>query len=384
MIERATRRRKLVSAAALMLLAGCSVVPKGPGQRPAPPPGPSPDALPTDTQRHRIALLVPLTGSNAVIGQSIANAATMAVLDTNANNLRLTSYDTGTDAGAAAARAIADGNQLVLGPVLTEEVEQVARKTRPARLPIISFANDEGVARSDVFVMGSLPGQSVRRTVTYARSLGIRSFGALVPRGDYGQRASSALMAAAREGGGSVVAMEPYDRSNTSVISAARRLREKADMGAILIADSARIAMLAAPELKAQGNAKTRLLGTELWAGESALMKAPALKGALFASVPDGRFRQFSASYKARFGAPPHRVATLGYDAVLLTLRVAREWPVGRPFPVTRLLDHNGFLGLDGPFRFGANGIVERALEVREIRGGTVTIASPAPDRFAD
>ena len=100
--------------------------------------------------------------------------------------------------------------------------------------------------------------------------------------------------------------------------------------------------------------------------------------------MADTRFRQFSTSYRARFGTQPHRVATLGYDAVLLTMRVARDWPVGKPFPSARLLDRGGFLGLDGPFRFGRNGLVERALEVREIKAGTFTVASPAPARFVD
>ena len=55
--------------------------------------------LPTDTARHRVALLVPLSGENAAVGRSIANATTMALLDTNAENLRITTYDTATGAG---------------------------------------------------------------------------------------------------------------------------------------------------------------------------------------------------------------------------------------------------------------------------------------------
>jgi hypothetical protein len=69
---------------------------------------------------------------------------------------------------------------------------------------------------------------------------------------------------------------------------------------------------------------------------------------------------------------------------VLLTIRIARDWRVGTPFPVARLRDTGGFLGLDGPFRFAANGVIERALEVREVRAGGVTIVSPAPERFDD
>jgi hypothetical protein len=108
------------------------------------------------------------------------------------------------------------------------------------------------------------------------------------------------------------------------------------------------------------------------------------LRGAWFASVSDQRFGQFSKSYQSRFGAAPYRIATLGYDAVLLTLRVARDWTPGKTFPLRQLTDKGGFLGLDGPFRFGREGVVERALEVREVGAGTVTTVSSAPTRFDD
>ena len=66
-----------------MLAAGCQVIPKtdvATAPPPAPAPEPSATALPTDTGRHRIALLVPMTGTNAGVGQSIANATTLADL----------------------------------------------------------------------------------------------------------------------------------------------------------------------------------------------------------------------------------------------------------------------------------------------------------------
>ena len=72
----------------------------------------------------------------------------------------------------------------------------------------------------------------------------------------------------------------------------------------------------------------------------------------------------------------------MGYDAVLLTIRIARDWRIGAPFPEDRLRDKDGFAGIDGAFRFSRDGIAERALEVQEIRGGTTVTISPAPAGF--
>ena len=375
-------RRGWLASAGLVMVAGCAVVPKAPPVAPVPE-QPSATTLPVDQQRHRVALLVPLSGPNGAVGQSLANATTMALLDTSASNLRLTTYDTAAGPSVAATRAIADGNKLILGPLMGDEATAVAAVARPARVPIIAFSNDIGVASAGTFIMGSLPEQSIARTVRFARSRGVARFAALVPDGEYGQRAAAAFNAAVVESGGTVVATETYARGNTSVVSAARRLRTRGGFDAVLIGDSGRFAALAAPAFKG-GKTPVRLLGTELWSGDGAAIGGAALAGAWYAAVPDTRFLQFADSYQSRFGAKPYRIATLGYDAVLLTLRVAREWKPGALFPTARLGDRGGFLGLDGPFRFADNGLVERALEVNEVREGGVTAVSPAPARFQD
>lgn len=380
MIVQAGTRRTFLTLALASLLAGCKVIPGERPQRPAPP---LPDAstLPADAQRHRVALLVPLTGPNGSAGQSVANAAAMALLDTDAKTVRITNYDTAD--GAAAARAVADGNRLILGPLVSADLAAVSATASGARVPVIAFTGDAGAARGGVFVMGQMPEQSIARSVAHARLHGANRFAALVPVGDYGQRASAALTAAVQSSGGTLAAMESFDRSNTSIISAARRLSARGGYDAVLIAESGRNAVQAAPLLKPSGS-RARLIGTELWAGDSTVASSAALRGAWYAAVSDARFAQFAASYRSRFGSTPSRVATMGYDGVLLTIRIAREWKPGTPFPVARLNDRDGFLGLDGAFRFGADGVVQRAMEVRELHAGGRTVASAAPAAFRD
>lgn len=375
-------RRGLIAGGVIALLAGCTVVPKAPQVAP-PPEQPNAGTLPADQLRHRVALLVPLSGANGGVGQSLANATTMALLDTSATSLRITTYDTAMGAAAAASRAVADGNKLILGPLLGDEARIVTQVARSARVPIISFSNDISVASPGTFIMGSLPEQSIARTVRFSRAQGLSRFAMLVPDGEYGQRASAAFRTAVAESGGTLAGVENYARGNTSVVSAARRLRARGGFDAVLVADGGRIAALAAPAFKG-GKTPVRMLGTELWSGDGAALGGPALAGSWFSAVSDGRFRQFADSYQSRFGSKPYRIATLGYDAVLLTLRVAREWKPGTPFPTGRLGDRGGFLGLDGPFRFSERGVVERAFEVNEVRAGGVNVVSAAPGRFQD
>lgn len=391
-LARGFNRRNLVLAGAAALVAGCQVVPRTETVRAAPPPAPTPEpsatALPTDATRHRVALLVPMGGTTAQVGQSIANATTMALLDTaqrdsSTDNLRITTYDTSSGAAAAARQAIADGNKLILGPLLADNVSAVEAVAAPANVPAIAFSNDASVASSNTFIMGHTPEQSVIRSVEYARANGSANFAALFPEGDYGRKAFTALQNSLNDFGGSLVGAESYARGNTSIVSAAQRLRTRGGYDTVLIAEGARLSIMAAPHLRSDGAEGTRLVGTELWSGGSAITRTRDVEGALFSAVSDGRFLRFSDSYEARFGTKPFRIATLGYDSVLLTLRIAQDWRVGDNFPISRLYDRGGFVGVDGAFRFASSGVAERALEVRQVRGNQVVPVQAAPSSFA-
>lgn len=380
--------RGFVVGVALLLSACSTVVPRGPTTAPrpsAPPPVAGPDTgvqagIPKDTSRNRVALLVPLSGTNAGVGKSLANATLLALLDTKNEQVRITNYDTAAGASAAAQRAIADGAQLILGPLLADDVRAVAPIARRAGVPVLAFSNDAGVAGNGVYLMGYSPAQSIERVVAYASTRGVTNFGGLVPNALYGTRASTTFLRAVESAGGRVIALQTYDRTQGGVGAAVTRLSKDAPFDGVLIADSSATAATAVPLLR-RVSPDTRIIGTELWNSDNGAAR-PALNGAWFASVSDGLYRQYAAKYRARFSAAPYRLSSLGYDSVLLTARISRDWRVGAPFPEARLRSGEGFAGIDGAFRFGRDGIAERALQVQEIRGGAAVVVSPAPASF--
>lgn len=372
------RRIFLAGAAATMaLLAGCATAPSGPLPPIALPGGNGPP-LP-DAPRNVVAVVVPLTGAEAGIGQSIANAAKLALIDSGERSLRLTVYDSEGPGGAAGAtqRALAAGSGLILGPLLAADVRAAAPVARRSGVPLIAFSNDEAVAGGGVYIMGFTPDQSIGRAVDYVRGKGGARFGALVPSGLYGQRATAALMAAVKDAGGRVGAIETFDRSATSARAAAGRLNAKGPFDAVLVGDSGRIAGLVAPSVHGG-----RIVGTELWASDHGLGAIPALRGAIYAAAPDDRFNQLATRYRAQYGRAPFRLASLGYDAVLLAVRSAKGWASGRPFPARTLVDPDGFSGVDGNFRFGREGVAERLLEVRQVTAAGTVVVAKAETRF--
>lgn len=369
--------KKLLALASIILLAACAAIPRG-GKGPPP-------VVTTDPMdgMHRVALLLPMTGPDADVGQSIANATALALTDTKATNIRMITYDTGLGVAAATKRAVADGNKVILGPLRGDHVVEAAAVARPAGVPIISFSNDVGVAGQNVFLLGHLPNQSIDRVVRYAKAQGYNRFAGIVSTNVYGQRAQSNLTTAVRSAGGTLVSIQETNGTAGSADAAARRLMQLGQIDAVLIADSGRAAIATVPALRRNGLRNSKILGTDLWNIDGSLAGNAPMYGAWFASVSDTLYAQYATKYRARFGKAPLRLSSLGYDSVLLVARVARDWRPGTRFPLAQLTDPQGFIGVDGAFRFTANGLTDRMLEVQEIQAGKFVTVSAAPTQFA-
>jgi branched-chain amino acid transport system substrate-binding protein len=364
--------KKLLVLASVVLLAACSTVPRSK----------APVAVEPSDGMHRVALLLPVTGPDADVGQSIANATALALADTKVTNIRMVTYDTGLGVAAATQRAIADGNKLILGPLRGDNVIEVAQIARPAGVPIISFSNDVGVAGPNVFLLGHLPNQAIERVVLYAKLKGMNRFAGVVASNVYGQRAQSNLTTAVRAAGGILVGIQETNGTAASAEAAARRLSQMGAIDAVLVADSGRAAITTVPALRRGGLRTAKVLGTDLWNIEGTLAGSPPIYGAWFASVSDTLYTQYATKYRARFGKAPLRLSSLGYDSVLLVARVARDWQPGTRFPVAQLTDPQGFIGVDGAFRFNPNGLTDRMLEVQEVQAGKFVTVSAAPSQF--
>jgi len=344
------------------------------------PPTDVPIVIPPGT-KNKVALIVPLTGVDGPIGTSISRAAALALVDTGNRQITLTVFDSAAGGAAAAAgRALAAGNELILGPLTADDVKSAAPIARKANVPIIAFSNDRDVAGNGVFIMGTVPTESIGRVIQFAKSRGAARFGGLVPTNLYGQRVSQAFLGSVQRAGATVGALQAYGQTAASVRNAATSLNARGKFDAVLIGDTPSTAAVAAPVVR-QG---ARILGTELWGNERSIGRTAALRGAWYAALPNDRFDQLVTRYRAKYGKTPFRLASLGYDAMLLTVRTAKFWEPGRPFPARRLIEKDGFAGVDGIFRFGKDGIAERSLEVRQVTASGSTLVSPAPTAFAD
>jgi ABC-type branched-subunit amino acid transport system substrate-binding protein len=353
---------------------------------PAPgPAGPTQQPLAVGTGQVKVGLLLPLSasGNAAVAAQSMKNAAEMALAEFQNPNIQLLiKDDAGSPQGAqqGAQQAIDEGSEIILGPLFALSVPATAQLTRTRGIPVIAFSTDSSVAGRGVYLLSFLPESDVNRIVEYAASIGKRSFAAMLPDNAYGNVVEAAFKQAVGRRGGRVVAFEKYGADRAGSARNVAQALGSAD--ALLIADDGDAVVGVADALIASGaNLKNlQLLGTGLW-DNPRVFASPALQGGLYAAPDPSGFRSFAGRYRTKFGAEPVRTATLAYDAVALVAALARTQG-GQRFSAEVLTNPSGFAGIDGLFRFRADGSNERGLAVMRVATGGPQPAAGSPKSF--
>jgi ABC-type branched-subunit amino acid transport system substrate-binding protein len=392
MLTRGLRRARIALSltAAAVVLAACAGTFNGLSDNPPPPqPGEAPQAAQIGTGQIRVGLILPLSapGNAGVAAQSMKNAAEMALAEFKEPNIQLlVKDDTGKPQGAQAAaqQAIEEGAEIIIGPLFAQSVSAVGSVARTRNIPVIAFSTDASVAARGVYLLSFLPETDVKRIVDFAITKGKRSFAALLPDNAYGAVVEAAFQQEVARRGGRVLAIEKYPLDPGRMAEPARRVAQAAGrVDSIFIPDGADAVPQVVAALAAAGvnTKRVQLLGTGLW-DDPRIFSTPALDGGWFAAPESTGFRNFSSRYKARYQSDPVRTATLAYDAVALVAALVKSQGPQR-FSEQVLTNSSGFAGIDGVFRFRADGTNERGLSVLRVAPGGPQVVSPAPHSFS-
>jgi len=390
----ATRRTAVGLILGAPLLGACAGVqqslssfsnPFGSSQQPAAPAGPAQQPLAVGTGQVKVGLILPLSaGGNAgVVAQSMKNAAEMALAEFQNPNIQLLiKDDNGSPQGAqqGSQQAVDEGAEILLGPLFGPSVPATAQVARARGISVIAFSTDSSVAGRGVYLLSFLPESDVNRIIEYAASTGKRSYAAMLPDNAYGNVVEAAFKQAVSRRGGRIVAFEKYGADRTTAARNVANSLGQAD--ALFLADDGDSVVTVADALTAAG-AKLKniqLLGTGLWDNPS-VFASPNLQGGLYAAPDPSGFRSFSTRYRTKFGAEPVRTATLAYDAVALVAALARTQG-GQRFSPEVLTSPSGFAGIDGLFRFRADGTNERGLAVMRVAAGGGQPVAGSPKSF--
>lgn len=386
----------LVAAAAL---AACAPNAGSQGTGPAPvgaevTPPPLPDKRIDTSPDALIAILAPLTAPDArlkEIAQGIVDSAQLAVTDVNDPRIRIREYDTAGDpvrAAQMAEAAIADGADIIIGPVFGAAAKSVGPVALKSRVNVITFSTDATAAAENVFLIGSLPQGEVARILSYASAQGLFRIGAFAPEGAYGDQVIAAMRDAAPGAGASIDSIGRYGRTFEAIQASAQSFAAvnsgDAAPDAMLLPDGGFGLQTAASFLTYfdAGPPRVAFLGTGQWNDATTLREATLRRG--WFPAPDPTLRAlFGERYRTAYGVEPPILAELGYDAVAAAGAMLAFADAGSdPFDAASITDPRGFDGVTGVFRFTPDGLNERGYAVLEVTNDGFIVRDPAPRDF--
>ncbi|WP_306027779.1 penicillin-binding protein activator [Stappia sp. MMSF_3263] len=391
-LARGRRAAQGLALGASMALAGCSGSSLGeyPGYPSTPSGQPPVSGQTIGTGSVRVAMLLPMSGGGSAtsIATVFRNTAELALSDFQGADIQILVKDTGGTAQggqAAAQAAIAEGAELIIGPVFAPAVGGAGSAARSAGVPVVAFSSDESVGSRGVYLLSFLPRSDVARIVSHAARQGKRSFAALLPDDTYGAVAEAAFRQEVGRAGGRIVSIERYtlQGNDTSDIAAkAGRIAANAAQIDAIFVPAGNVAPFVAQTLTTGGVnlATTRLLGSGQWETPQVLNASP-LTGAWYPGPDSAGFQAFADRYRSTYGSQPPRNASLAYDATILAAGLVRSAGQAR-FSERVLTNRDGFLGIDGVFRFERNGGNQRGLAIYEVTGSGSRVVSPAPRAF--
>jgi branched-chain amino acid transport system substrate-binding protein len=399
----ARRLCTIVAAVSIAALSGC-VTPAAPPPAPPKPVAPAAPAAPhqlsadaaqflrlpnmaKDKTPLRVGVILPFSNASAgtrALANAMLKAAELALYDGGNHDIVLMTADDSAkpqEAAAAAARLLDQGAEVLVGPLFAASVTAVAPMARDRGVPVIAFSTDRSVAGDGIYLLSFQPQSEVKRVVAYAVEQGHKNFAALIPATSYGQVSEEAFREAVKSGGGTVSGVEHFSPSAGAVMDQSAALA-KTGADALFIPQGGAMLRSIAPTLAYNGvdPAKVKLLGTGLW-DDLTVTREPALKEGWFAAPAPETDRKFIDKYRETFGSAPPQLAALAYDAIALVALIGAGTPYHR-FTQAALTDPNGFSGVDGIFRFNADGSIERGLSVLAVRPGGFAVISPAPETF--
>ena len=332
----------------------------------------------------KIGVLLPLSGPYATIGLDLQRASSLSLLESGAQNITLLYRDT---QGApehtlqAAQDLIHEGVDLILGPLFAEPTHAITRLLRRKHIHALSFSSDFTNASGGVFLMGSDPAEQMTHMVLFAQKKHKNDICIIVPKGPLEERAKTAV---------SHLQNKTQDLPHTRIITYNKGIHDFKELAeqmkditfdALLIPECDDAAKIVSSFVYYDVQMQSKqLLGSNHWATKD-FAKDPHFFGAWYPAFPNHARQDFEERFQKLMGHFPHQLASLAYDAVAIVITLTKNYATD-PFHLAHLTYTEGFIGLDGLFRFLHSGTNERTFDIYEVTPSGAQIIQKAFKKF--
>ena len=178
-----------------------------------------------------VAILMPLTGENVVLGRQYDKLIKMGLEDGLKSYVHVTSYDGSNEVQTLAAmkKIIARKTKIILGPLYSNLTALIAQKAKAENIIVITMSNDPSLADKKLFVFGHAPLKQLIRIVNYFADNDYKNFIALLPSGQYSQTVNQVMQNIVIKKNATLVRSEFYASTPESIDKAVHNVSNTVD-----------------------------------------------------------------------------------------------------------------------------------------------------------
>ena len=312
----------------------------------------------------KIGLLIPLSGKNAYLGESIYKSSEMALFETKSDHIELIPNDSGSTLESAVEAAMnleKAGVSMIIGPIFSSQAKAV-RNNISKTIPIFSFTNDEKSAERGLWAFGFSPQQEIKAIFKEIKTHLIANMAMIIPNSAYGNVALESIL---RESSFYNIKIKNIYRyaiasENFSALGEEFKRSKSLDFDALLILAGGKQLREIASRAQYRGISPKdiKYFGISSW-NDPDILGEPALLGGIFVAPQQSSFESFVSRYYKVYGINPIEISALSYDILSLCATGLKEAKDIQEF-LHFLTKKAGFNGVFGYFSLEENGKINR------------------------
>ena len=347
----------------------------------------------------KIALLLPIGSKDnnlSKLGKSLRDAAFLAKEDLANNLLEIRTYDTygNTRKGILAYNvALEEKNEIIIGPYLSTVTKEISNQIPFNSVNILSLSDDPTIVGRKIFILGDTVVNRANNLIQYAINNKKYRFAMIGPVKDDNNKILSLISNKILMHRGTITFSSYYSNDVSAISDLAQDIKNRiiqtnTDVIIFTGEPDKRMSHLAAELADITVNKKDKgiqIMGLTHWENSASILSEPALQKAWF-TMPDQRFRSFYENkFIKKFGYIPHPKSNLAYDAVASLGVIHKNFNNNKNDYFDKfngLFNRNGFIGIDGIFRFNNDRIAEKELSIIQLISGKPKMLKQAKSQF--
>ena len=347
----------------------------------------------------KIALLLPIGSKDnnlSKLGKSLRDAAFLAKEDLANNLLEIRTYDTygNIRKGISAYNvALEEKNEIIIGPYLSTVTKEISNQNPFNSVNILSLSDDPTIVGRKIFILGDTVVNRANNLIQYAINNEKYRFAIIGPVKDDNNKILSLISNKILMNRGTITFSSYYSNDVSAISDLAQDIKNRiiqtnTDVIIFTGEPDKRMSHLAAELADITVNKKDKgiqIMGLTHWENSASILSEPALQKAWF-TMPDQRFRSFYENkFIKKFGYIPHPKSNLAYDAVASLGVIHKNFSNNKDDYFDKfngLFNRNGFIGIDGIFRFNNDRIAEKELSIIQLISGKPKMLKQAKSQF--